>query len=204
VASHKGGAGRSTTAAGLAWCWGQAGRSVALVDAAPTRAASRLASGEGGACRWENVTVHDGWPADETPRAEIVVVDGPSMLEPEGRATLGRCDGLLLCCLADPLALRTVPAAAEAIGRAREARPELELLGILIGAYDSRDAVQSATIDRLRERHGELLLEPPVPAQPGLRDWPRSPGAAPPPGPARDALAAVARRIENWMRLAGR
>jgi cellulose biosynthesis protein BcsQ len=204
VAGHKGGTGRSTTAAALAWYFGQAGLPVVLADAAPTRAAGRIARAADGRCHWPNVTVHDGWPPEEPPAAGVVVLDGPGLLEPASGLLLAECDGLLLCCRADPLALWTVPAAAAAIGRARAARPELELLGILIGPYDSRDAVQSAMLGRLRELHGELLLEPPVPAQAEMRDWPLSPGAAPPPGPARDALAAVARTLENWLRLGPR
>jgi hypothetical protein len=89
-----------------------------------------------------------------------------------------------------------VPAAAAAIDAARGDNPRLGMLGILVGIYNSRDAVQATMLDRLRQGHRDLLLQPVVPIQPEVRQWPMSPGSPPPQGPALDSFAEIARRLD--------
>ena len=84
-------------------------------------------------------------------------------MDPDIQSVFGRCHGVVLTCLADPLSLRTVPAAAGVLGTARVANPRLELLGVLIGQYSAFDLMQAPMLARLRQMHGELMLEPPVP-----------------------------------------
>jgi hypothetical protein len=55
-------------------------------------------------------------------------------------------------------------------------------------------------LGRLRQMHGELLLEPPVPDDPAVRAWALSPGAALPPGPAADAFADAGQRLRGLVR----
>jgi hypothetical protein len=55
-------------------------------------------------------------------------------------------------------------------------------------------------LGRLRQMHGELLLEPPIPDDPAARDWALAPGSDLPPGPAADAFAAIARRLRDLAR----
>ncbi len=201
ICSHKGGTGRTTAALGLAWSWGQAGLSVLLVDADPIHASSLVALDETGDCAWSNVRHRRGVPesfGQET--VDLIIVDAPSLLEAEAQQILHTANGVVLTCLADPLSLRTIPAAANVIRHAREHNPQLDLLGILLGIYDNQDALQEAMVQQLRQRHGELLLEPPIPFQPEIREWPMSPGSELPAGPAADAFATVARGLENWIR----
>ncbi|HEY1378206.1 MAG TPA: ParA family protein, partial [Gemmataceae bacterium] len=139
-------------------------------------------------------------PNDPAADADVVLIDCPLLLTPEAAAVLARADGIVLTCRADPLSLRTVPAAAGVLAAARVHNPRLELIGVLIGGYNSRDAVQGPMLARLRQMHGELLLEPPVPDDPAVRDWPLTPGAALPPGRAADAFAVVARRLRDLIR----
>jgi hypothetical protein len=113
---------------------------------------------------------------------------------------LRRVNGVVLTCAAEPVSLRTVPAAAGVLSAARANNPKLELLGVLINPYTALDTVQTPMLDRLRQMHGELLLEPPVPYDPAVRDWPLTPGAGLPPGPAADALAAAAGRLRDLVR----
>jgi cellulose biosynthesis protein BcsQ len=197
IGSHKGGTGRTTTACALAWLWGRAGFRVTLADADPIRAAGLIALDDTGACHWPNVNYADGIPESgaTTLNADIVVVDCATMMDPEVPAVLGRCHGVVLTCLADPLSLRTVPAAAGVLATARVANPRLELLGVLIGQYSALDLIQAPMLARLRQMHGELMLEPPVPYDPALRDWALSPGAPLPEGPAASALEAARERI---------
>ncbi len=202
VGSHKGGTGRTTAAAALAWLWGQEGLRVTLADADPARAAGLIALDESGACPWPNVRYHAGLPGPGDPAmdADVVVIDCPPLMTAAAREVLGRAAGVVLTCLADPLALRTVPAVATVLAAAREDNPRLELLGVLIGRYAAGDAVQAPMLGRLRQMHGELVLEPPVPDDPAVRDWPLTPGAGLPGGPAADSFAAVGRLLHEMAR----
>jgi chromosome partitioning protein len=198
VGSHKGGTGRTTAALALAWLWGGAGLRVAFVDADPARAARLIALDSGGDCPWPNVRYVDGVP--DNVEADVAVIDCPPLLAPEAGPVLRRADGVVLSCHADPLSLRTVPAAAGVLASARVQNPRLELLGVLIGGYNAGDDIQKGMLGRLRQMHGELLLEPPVPDDAAVRDWPLTPGAGLPPGRAADAFTAVARQLRDMVR----
>lgn len=201
MCSHKGGTGRTTAALAIAWCYGQIGLSVVLVDADSLRSASLVANGLDGQCDWPSIRLHDGMPEpDANIGGDLWIVDCPSLMESASLPVLSRANGVILTCLADPLSLRTVPAAAAAINEARTKNPNLELLGILLGIYDDQEALQTAMLTQLRRRHGELLLEPPIPSQAELREWPLNPGAPLPVGPAGDAFMTIARTLENWIR----
>lgn len=196
VASHKGGTGRTTAALALAWALGQRGAAVALVDADEQRSTSLIAQNARGACEWSNVTFHGSMEALPTPRTgDFVIIDPPALTAPSARRVLPLVNGILLTCLADPLSIRTVPAAATVIEGVKAANPRLELLGILINIYNERDAVQRAMLERLQQSHRDLLLEPVIPFQPNLRNWPLHPGSAPPPGPATEAFATLAANL---------
>ena len=92
-----------------------------------------------------------------------------------------------------------MPAAANVIEAAKAVNPRLELLGILISIYNDRDPVHNAMLARLRDAHQDLLLEPVIPYQPEVRDWPLHPGTSPPPGAARDAYAALTDTLDPWI-----
>jgi cellulose biosynthesis protein BcsQ len=200
VGSHKGGTGRTSAAVALSWLWGGWGLRVVLVDADPARAAGLIALGTAGGCDWPNVRYVDHLPeAGEPLDADVAVIDCPPLMTPDAGPVLRRADGVVLTCQADPLSLRTVPAAAGVLASARVHNPKLELLGVLIGGYNARDDVQKAMLGRLRQMHGELLLEPPVPDD-AVRDWPLTPGAGLPPGKAAEAFAALARQLRETVR----
>lgn len=201
VASHKGGTGRTTTALALAWTWGQAGKKVVLLDADPIRAASLVAADPTGKCPWPNVTLRTGMLAETEPLpdADVIVIDTPALTEASSRAVLKRANGIVLACLADPISLRTVPAAASAIEKAWAENPKLELLGIQIGIFNPQEPTQSAMLARLIQAHGAMVLQPPIPLQVEVRNWPAKPGARPPTGPAIEAFAALARNLDAWV-----
>lgn len=199
IGSHKGGTGRTTTACALAWLWGHEGFRVTLADVDPVRAAGLIALDESGTCPWPNVYYSAGMPSPGDPAlgGDVVVVDCPTLMDSAVHDVLGRCHGVVLTCLADPLSLRTVPAAASSLATARVRNPKLELLGIMIGLYDERDVVHAPMLERLRQMHGELLIEPPTPFDPSIRDWALTPGAALPAGRAAHAFAAARERIAD-------
>lgn len=201
IASHKGGTGRTTTALALAWLWGRSGVRVTLADADPLGAAGLVAL-EGDRCSWPNVRYVAGLPSPGHPalNADLVLIDCPSVMESDALLVLQRTRGVVLTVVADPLALRTVPAAAGALAIARVGNPRLELLGVLLSIYNERDTLQGPMLERLRQMHGDLLLEPPVPCDLGLRDWPLTPGAGLPDGPAAAAYAALADRLASQVR----
>jgi cellulose biosynthesis protein BcsQ len=202
IGSHKGGTGRTTTACALAWLWGREGFQVTLADADPVHAAGLIALDDSGVCRWPNVAYRDELPVEQLAdgdsletTCDIVVIDCPSLIDDEVQSVLQHCHGVVLTCLADPLSLRTVPAAAGVLAMARSANPRLELLGVLIAQYRPEDPMQAAMLERLRHMHGELLLEPPTPYVAAVRDWAHTPGAALPEGQAAETFAAAGKLI---------
>ncbi len=197
VVSHKGGAGRTTLASAMAWVWGQEGLQVTLLDADPIHAAGLLALGAQGKCSWPNVLYETAVPAASQPfpPCDVVVMDCPALLTPPAHEILNRVDGVLLTVQADPMSLRTVAVAANEIERGRKSNPRLELLGMVVNIYNAQNDVQKTLLEQLRKAHGELLILPAIPQQVSFRLWPSKPGAEPPAGPARDAIAELTRTI---------
>ncbi len=197
IVSHKGGTGRTTAALSLAWSFSRAGRTVNLIDTDPQRSASIIALDSRGQCTWPNVRFFSGLEslAEKLP-GDLVVIDSPPLTDRTSRPVLHVSDGLVLTCLADPLSIRTVPAAATIIEAAKNANPALDLLGLLICIYNSQDAVQNAMMSRLNELQKDLLLEPAIPFQATMRDWPLRAGSDPPAGPATDAFGALAGHLD--------
>jgi cellulose biosynthesis protein BcsQ len=199
LGSHKGGTGRTTHALALAHVWGQAGLRVSLVDADPAGAARLVAVPPEGICAWRNVKFFPRLP--ESGRSllgsDLILIDAPPLTEASAQRILRLADGLVLSCLADPLSLRTIPVAVSAIQRARQHNPRLNLLGLLIGIFNEHDDLQRQMLAYLRETQADLLLEPPIPYQQEICDWPLEPGRSLPAGPARDSYEAVASMLDT-------
>ena len=97
-------------------------------------------------------------PGEPLPECDLAIVDCPPLLDPTCTAVLNRCRGVVLTCQAEPLALRTIPAAAQAIERARLSNAQLEFLGVVNGLHRNEDLVQAPMLDRLRAAHGDRLV----------------------------------------------
>lgn len=176
IVSHKGGTGRTTAAVGLAWNWGRLGHEVTLLDLDPNGSATRLT---GGRYPWEGVTV-----ADHLSRLSptgLNILDTPALTESRCRDALRVVDGALLTCLADPLALRTLPVATRAVEDAMTSNPKLRLLGIVLTQFQPDDPLQAALFDEIQEECSDLLVGA-LMYRPELRDWPLRPGSPPPRG----------------------
>jgi len=197
VGSQKGGTGRTTTALALAWLSGTSGRRVALIDADPIQAAVLVAAAPSRPCAWPNVRLFAGLPADDAPLGDhdLVIVDCPSLTEPEAQKVLRRADAVLLTCLPELYCLRTLPAAVAALAVARQVHPRLKLLGLIATGCRKDDAQHARLLNELRHSHGGLLLKPPVPWDRALRDWPQTPGAGLPPGAGAAAYRALAEQL---------
>ena len=205
VISHKGGTGRTTLAMALAWLWGQRGFNVTLVDADPVNAASIVAAGPSGVCPWTNVNLviaHNG-EAHIPLGQDVVIIDTPAATEPLAQKVLNLANGVIVCCLADSLALYTLPAATQAIQKACTTRPDLELLGIVVNLFDEADDAQVRCLSFIRDARGGLFVEPPVPRCQDLSDWPLTPGSDLPDGVARPSLATLADTFSEMIAEAG-
>lgn len=199
LGSHKGGTGRTTSALALAYLWGQAGLSVALIDADPVGAARMMAVGSDGSCRWRGVRFFASLPESLGGLADCdrIIIDAPPLTERHGQRVLRLADGIIVSCLADPLSLWTVPSAARAIKQARLHNPRLTLLGLHIAIFRKHNLVQSQMLQELRQTQSDFLLEPPIPAQPEISDWALKPGGEMPAGPARDSYEALAQLLDS-------
>lgn len=193
LGSHKGGTGRTTCALALAYLWGQSGLRVALIDADPVGAARLVALDAEGNCPWEGVRFFAHLP--ESGRAllgsDVVIIHAPPLTERSAQRVLRLADGVIVTCLADPLSLRTMPIAANALNHARQHHRQLTLLGLLIGVYHEQDRLQTQLLEHMRQTQGRLLLEPPIPYQREVCDWALNPGGPLPDGPAHDGYRAL-------------
>lgn len=186
VCSHKGGTGKTTTALALSWLWGQSGASVNLIDVGITRAASLIAAGPNGVCFWKGVKLRGGlpdMPLDILP-GDINVIDCAPLADPVTKAVLSQADAVLLCCRADLMALRTLPAVVKTLASARTVNPRLRLKGVAVTRYRADDAAQAEVMQELAGDSAGLLIGAPVPWQREVYEWPLRPQNRPPAGPA--------------------
>ena len=205
IVGQKGGMGRTTLAAALAWLWGRQGLRVTLVDADPVKAAAVIANNPTGGCTWPNVTLmvaQDGevlLPLGQ----DVIIYDTPALTETLAQQVLTQANGVIISCTADSLALATLPAATAAIHKARLLRPDIELLGIVVNLFDGTDAAQARCLTMMRSARGGLLVEPPIPMCANIANWPSSPGHDLPGGLAMGPLEIVADTFREMISEAG-
>ena len=205
VTSHKGGTGRTTLACALAWMWGSRGLNVALVDADPVKATSLVAADQSGTCPWPHVQliVANQGVTRIPAKQDIVIIDSPPATEPLAQKVFQQCDGVVICCLADSLALNTLPAATRSVKEARQKNAKLRLLGIVVNIFNEVNLAQTRCLSLLRGARGGLFVEPPIPSRPEMRDWPMKPGSPLPSGPAQKPLRDLADTFRDQMAESG-
>ena len=189
VTSHRGGTGRTTLCAGLAWHWSQQGKKITLVDANPVSACNLLVCQPQTAETWPNVTLITApHGLQTTPQAsDIILIDAPPLTEPLCQQSLNLADGVIVTIGTDPFSLASLPQASMRFKEWLGLQPNLELLGLVVPIQEARSPQQNRGLLRLQEFEN-VLIEPAIPARREFRDWPLTPGAAPPKGPANDAL----------------
>lgn len=206
VSGHKGGSAKTTTALLLAAAAAGRGLATGFVDRCADGAALRILEPVGGAAPvgspWPRVPYFkdvDGSGAlpAEFAACKLLVVDAGRLGREASRRALSEADGVLLTSAADLVSLQTFPWAAGELAAAREANPRLELLGLLITAWDAQDPAQAAALEAFQSQFGPLLRDPPTPYQRTLYEWPLHPGSPPPAGPATNACRAVFDRLPS-------
>lgn len=196
IACHKGGCGRTTTVAALAWWLAHKGLRVGLHEATPVPALDLIVPP---GC-WSQVE-HVG-DLNRAPRhLDVVLVDAPPLTERAALRTLARCEGVLVTLAVDPLALRTIGHTAKSLREASRRSPDLDLLGLLPTCYLGDDPLQKIILGRLHQGFESLLLEPAIPHDPALAKWALQPGAAVPEGSGREAYQALALQVARFLEL---
>jgi cellulose biosynthesis protein BcsQ len=193
ITSHRGGTGRTTLCAGLAWHWSQHGNKVALVDANPVSALKYLVCDPDGSESWPGVRlVAAPHGLQTTPEdADIILIDCPPITEPLCQQSLALADGVLVAIGSDPYSLASLAQAGTRFKEWLRMQPTVELLGLVVPMVAPAINHQGRGLARLQEIE-TLLVGPAVPVRREFRDWPLTPGSAPPPGPANDALEVLA------------
>lgn len=189
VTSHRGGTGRSTLCAGLAWHWSQHGNQVALVDANPISTIRHFLGAEQLRPSWQRVQFIHAPHGLQTPpeNANIILIDCPPITEPLCQQSLSLADGVILTTGSDPYSLASLGQAATRFKDWLRMQPTVELLGLVIPMVTSTLPQQNRGLGRLANFE-PLFIGPPIPVRKEFREWTLTPGSAPPSGLANDAL----------------
>ena len=203
VSSHKGGTGRTTIALALAWLWSQRGLKVGLIDADTSQAATLMAAGPDGKCRWKNVTLRQGIESLDSLAAtsDVVLIDCPALTERAAQDVLSVSHGVLLTILPETLCLRTMPQATAAVRLARATNPRLRLAGMIVNQLEYEHPDQDRVMQILRTGSQSFMIEPAIPRQDSLRSWAAFPGSDLPDGLARNCLQTLARLLREQLQL---
>lgn len=183
VISHKGGAGKTSSAVMLAEEFARRGVRTVLVDADRQKGAGLLlglVEGTGEPRQTGTLRLHyfcaSGQPLRDTPaRAEalgrefeLAVIDTPSLDDPLARMWLRYSTHVLFILPVEPLSIRTMESADAHMAQIRGINSSIELLGILPAIYDEQDETQRILIGQLQATHSDSLITPPIPHDPGL------------------------------------
>jgi chromosome partitioning protein len=183
IISHKGGAGKTSSAVMLAEDLAGRGLRVLLVDADRQRGAGLLLGLEQPSDQVQQtrnirlkylcastVPLRDtGKRAEEiNSQFDVAVVDTPSLDDPLAKAWLQLSSHILLVVPVEPLSIRTMESADTALDTIRQTNPQVEVIGILPAMFDEQDATQRQLMMELRSLRADELLSPAIPHDPGL------------------------------------
>ena len=160
VASHKGGVGKTTISAALSWTFGQKNRRVVAVDGENQSGLTAICAKGDNDCFWKNVSLVRQLPPSMSrlsPRADLVLVDCPSIFDKEGQRIMELADGILLCINLDILMLRTLPRTLGVFHRLRERKPSTHILGIVVNQYQPR---QIGLFQKINLVNDQLIISP--------------------------------------------
>jgi cellulose biosynthesis protein BcsQ len=177
VISHKGGAGKTTSAVMLAEDLAGRGFQVLLVDADRQQSAGLLLGLDGApetvlptpvprlrylSCKGLSLAELPARAAELDARFDVAVVDTPSLDDPLAGAWVCLSTAALLVLPVEPLGMWTLTGAETTLGKLRGEAPGPDLIGILPTLYDESHAGQRALLDELRAARGSQLLPLPV------------------------------------------
>ncbi|HEU4754485.1 MAG TPA: ParA family protein, partial [Armatimonadota bacterium] len=183
IISHKGGAGKTSSAVMLAEDFARRGLRVVLVDADRHRGAGLLLGIEQASGQVQQTPdpklryfCSSGMPLREIPaKAEelaglfdVAVVDTPSLDDPLAKAWIQLCSQALMVLPVEPISIRTLDGADAALELIARLNPKIEMLGILPTIFDQSDATQRTLMQELRASRPDTLLNATIPLDSGL------------------------------------
>ena len=183
IISHKGGAGKTSSAVMLAEDLAGRGLRVVLIDADRQRGAGLLLGIEqpnGNVQQTKNPRLRyfcsSALPLGELPeRAEdraglfdLAVVDTPSLDDPLAKAWIQLSTDVLMVLPVEPLSIRTLEGADTLLDGVRKLNPSIKVLGTLPTLFDQTDPNQRSLLVELMSLRPEGLLSPPIPEDAGM------------------------------------
>lgn len=178
IISHKGGAGKTSSAVMLAEEFARRGTRTVLVDADRQRGAGLLLGAEHAGPEPRQTSIlrlhyfcASSQPLRDIPaRAEelarefeLAVVDTPSLDDPLARMWLQHSTHVLMVIPVEPLSIRTLESADAHIDQIRGINNSIELIGILPAMYDDASSTHRELLMELETTRGESVLNPPIP-----------------------------------------
>ncbi|HTE18530.1 MAG TPA: ParA family protein [Armatimonadota bacterium] len=183
IVSHKGGAGKTSSAVMLAEDIARRGHRVVLVDADRQRGAGLLLGIDqptGSVQQTRNPRLRyfctSGLPLRELPTKaaelaglfDVAVVDTPSLDDPLARGWIQLSSHALMVLPVEPVSLKTLDAAGAALDTIQRLNDEIKVVGTLPTMFDENDTIQRTLMLELRSRWPEGLLARAVPMDSGL------------------------------------
>jgi chromosome partitioning protein len=210
VISHKGGAGKTTSAVQLAEELARRGQRTLLVDAdrqqgaglllgidAPAGCVQRTMMGDLsylGSARLTDLEIADCY-ASVANRFDVGVVDTPSLDDALARAWLREAAAALMVLQVDPLTVKTLPSALNTLEVVRAFKPSIQILGLLPTMFDQHEEAHSRLLAELLSRKPEAVFTPVVPMDSGLMHRANTEEAPPLGEAARQAYQCAVDRI---------
>lgn len=183
IVSHKGGAGKTSSAVMFAEDLARRGLRVVLVDADRQAGAGLLLgidTPSGTVQQTQNPRLRyfccSGMPLRELPAKaveldglfDVAVVDTPSLDDPLARGWMQVATHSLMVLPVEPVSLKTLDAAESALESIRKLNENIQICGILPTMFDETDTTQRTLMLELRSRQPEGLLPNYIPLDPDL------------------------------------
>lgn len=183
IISHKGGAGKTSSAVMLAEDFARRGLRVVLVDADRQKGAGLLLGIEqptGSVQQTRDPKLRyfcsSGIPLRELPAkaeelaglVDLAVIDTPSLDDPLAKGWIQLSSHALVVIPVEPLSIRTMDGADAAFDAIQRLNPRIELVGVLPTMFDETDSVQRSLLLELRAQRPEDLLPGTIPHDPGM------------------------------------
>lgn len=178
VISHKGGAGKTSSAVMLAEDLAARGMRVVLIDADRQRGAGLLLGLEQPSQSVQQTQLPqlryyccNGVPLRELPAKaaelaglfDLAIVDTPSLDDPLARAWMQLSTAAIMLIPVEPVSLKTLEGAEAALEAAKRLNPGIQLLGILPTMFDASDSNQRTLMLELRARSPDTVLADAIP-----------------------------------------
>jgi chromosome partitioning protein len=183
IISHKGGAGKTSSAVMLAEDFARRGFRVVLVDADRQKGAGLLLGIEqptGSLQQTRDPKLRyfcsSGIPLRELPaKAEemsgdfdIAVIDTPSLDDPLAKGWIQLSSHTLVVIPVEPLSIRTMEGADAALEVIKRLNAKIQVVGILPTMFDETDSVQRSLLMELQASRGDEMLPVTIPHDSGM------------------------------------